>query len=79
MKLVFAELAEEDCLYWQKQDCKMVERIIKLIEATARDPFFGIDKPEPLKHAFAGFRSSCCAALRRVSFYAGFSLVSECG
>ena len=57
MKLVFAELAWEDDLYWQKQDRKMVERINKLIEATARDPFTGIGKPEPLKHAFTGFWS----------------------
>ena len=57
MKLVFAELAWEDYLYWQKQDRKMVGRINKLIEATARDPFTGIGKPEPLKHAFAGFWS----------------------
>ena len=57
MKLVFADEAWEDYLYWQKQDRKMVERINKLIEATARDPFTGIGKPEPLKHAFAGFWS----------------------
>ena len=57
MKLVFAELAWEDYLYWQKQDRKMVERINKLIEATAREPFMGIGKAEPLKHAFAGFWS----------------------
>ena len=57
MKLVFAELAWEDYLYWQKQDRKLVDRINKLIEATARDPFIGIGKPEHLKHAFAGFWS----------------------
>ena len=57
MTLVFSELAWEDYLYWQKQDRKLVERINKLIEATARDPFMGIGKPEPLKHAFAGFWS----------------------
>ena len=57
MKLVFAELAWEDYLYWQKQDRKMVERINKLIEATARAPFTGIGKPEPLKHVFVGFWS----------------------
>ena len=57
MRLVFAELAWEDYLYWQKQDRKMLERINKLIQATARDPFMGIGKPEPLKHAFAGFWS----------------------
>ena len=57
MKLVFSELAWEDYLYWQKQDRKLVDRINKLIEATAREPFTGIGKPEPLKHAFAGFWS----------------------
>jgi toxin YoeB len=57
VKLVFSELAWEDYLYWQKQDRKLVERINKLIEATAREPFTGIGKPEPLKHAFAGFWS----------------------
>jgi toxin YoeB len=50
-------LAWEDYLCWQKQDRKMVERINKLIEATAHDPFTGIGKPEPLKHAFAGIWS----------------------
>jgi toxin YoeB len=57
VKLIFSELAWEDYLYWQKQDRKLVERINKLIEATVRDPFMGIGKPEPLKHAFAGFWS----------------------
>ena len=57
MKLVFAELSCDDYLHWQKQDRKLVERINKLIEATARDPFTGIGKPEPLKHAFTGFWS----------------------
>lgn len=57
MKLVFADEAWEDYLYWQKQDRKMVERINKLIQETQRDPFGGIGKPEPLKHALAGFWS----------------------
>ena len=57
MRLVFAELVWEDYLYWQKQDRKLVERINKLIEATARDPYSGVGKPEPLKHALSGFWS----------------------
>ncbi len=35
----------------------MVERINKLIQEIQRDPFEGIGKPEPLKHALAGFWS----------------------
>lgn len=57
MKLLFAEEAWEDYLYWQKQDRKMVERINKLIAEVKRDPFAGVGKPEPLKHALSGFWS----------------------
>ena len=57
MKLVFAEGAWQDYLYWQKQDRRMVERINLLVRETQREPFAGIGKPEPLKHALAGFWS----------------------
>jgi toxin YoeB len=57
MKLVFADEAWEDYLYWQEQDKRMVERINKLIREVRRDPFAGIGKPEALKHALSGFWS----------------------
>ncbi len=57
MRLVFADEASEDYLYWQKTDRRMVERINKLIRETQREPFEGIGKPEPLKHALSGFWS----------------------
>lgn len=57
MKLIFAEEAWEDYLYWQKQDKRVVERINKLIVETQRDPFVGIGKPEPLKHALSSYWS----------------------
>lgn len=57
MKLVFADEAWQDYLYWQQQDKRMVKRINELIAATARDPFAGIGKPEPLKHALTGYWS----------------------
>ena len=57
MKLVFADEAWDDYLYWQKQDKRMVERINKLISYVMREPFSGIGKPEPLKHALSGFWS----------------------
>lgn len=57
MKLIFAEQAWDDYLYWQQQDKRMVKRINDLIRETVREPFAGIGKPEPLKHAFAGFWS----------------------
>ncbi|RBL98906.1 Txe/YoeB family addiction module toxin [Glutamicibacter soli] len=45
----------EDYVYWQTQDRKTLKRINVLIEDVLRDdPFEGIGKPEPLKHALAG-------------------------
>lgn len=57
MKLIFADEAWEDYLYWQKQDERMAERINKLIREVQREPFSGVGKPEPLKHALSGFWS----------------------
>ena len=57
MKLIFADEAWEDYLYWQKQDTKMLERINKLITEVKREPFAGVGKPEPLRHALSGFWS----------------------
>jgi toxin YoeB len=57
VKLIFAEAAWEDYLYWQAQNKRILKRINELIRATQRDPFSGIGKPEPLKHALTGFWS----------------------
>jgi toxin YoeB len=57
MKLIFADEAWEDYLYWQKHDKRMVDRINKLIQETQREPYAGIGKPEALKHALSGYWS----------------------
>lgn len=57
MKLVFAEAAWQDYLYWQTNDKQMLQRINKLIQEIQREPFAGIGKPEQLKHALSGFWS----------------------
>ena len=57
MKLVFSEHAWEDYLYWQKTDKQIVQRINQLIRDIQRMPFTGKGKPEPLKHALAGYWS----------------------
>ena len=57
MKLIFTENAWEDYLYWQKTDKKQLKRINLLIRDITRDPFEGIGKPEPLKHALSGYWS----------------------
>jgi toxin YoeB len=57
MKLIFSEGAWEDYLHWQKTDKAMVKRINGMIKDIMRSPFEGIGKPEPLKHALAGYWS----------------------
>ena len=57
MKLIFAEKAWDDYLYWQKTDKKMLNRINTLIMDIKREPFEGIGKPEPLKHVLSGYWS----------------------
>ena len=57
MKLVFSEHAWNDYLYWQKTNKKIQKRINLLIKEVQRTPFEGIGKPEPLKHALAGYWS----------------------
>ena len=57
MKLVFSEQAWEDYLYWQKTDKKLLNRANALIKEIVRQPFEGIGKPEPLKHALSGYWS----------------------
>ena len=55
MRLIFAEQAWDDYLFWQRTDPKIIQRIHALIKETTRHPFEGIGKPEPLRHALAGY------------------------
>jgi toxin YoeB len=57
MKLIFAEQAWEDYLHWQATDGKVAKRVHALIKDTLRSPFDGLGKPEPLRHALAGYWS----------------------
>ena len=57
MNLIFADAAWDDYLHWQRQDRKAVDRINALIKEICRDPYSGIGKPEPLKHALSGYWS----------------------
>jgi toxin YoeB len=57
VKLIFSDHAWNDYLYWQKTDNKVLRRINTIIKETKRNPFEGIGKPEPLKHALSGYCS----------------------
>ena len=54
MKLALTSQGWADYVHWQSADRQILKRINRLIEDTLRDPYDGIGKPEPLKHALAG-------------------------
>lgn len=54
MKLAFTSSGWGDYVHWQTADRQILKRINRLIEDALRDPYAGIGKPEPLKHALAG-------------------------
>lgn len=51
---VFHREFREDLRYWVKSERKTALRILDLVEATLRDPFEGVGKPEPLRYLLAG-------------------------
>lgn len=58
MLLVFSTNAWADYLWWQaKAKGKQLDRLNDMIEATRRDPFRGIGKPEPLRGDRSGWWS----------------------
>jgi toxin YoeB len=54
MRLVFTPNGWNDYTYWLTADRTILKRINRLIEDVLRDPFEGIGKPEPLRHALTG-------------------------
>lgn len=54
MRLVWDQAGWEDYKHWQTADRQVLKRINKLIDATLRDPYAGIGKPEQLKYGAAG-------------------------
>lgn len=44
----------EDLRYWVNTDRKLALRALDLVEATLRDPFQGLGKPESLRHLAPG-------------------------
>ncbi len=54
---MFTPNAWADYTYWQTQDKKTLKRINALVDATAREPFTGIGKPEALRGDLTGYWS----------------------
>jgi toxin YoeB len=53
---------------WAATDKKLFVRLQKLIAATAKSPFDGIGKPEPLKGEYAGYWSRRINAHHRLIY-----------
>lgn len=57
MNLVFSPQGWDDYQYWLETDRKVLKRIHALIKDAMRNPTDGMGKPEPLRHALAGYCS----------------------
>ena len=68
MRLIFSAEAWDDDPYWQQRDRKLLQRFNRLIAEIQRDPFRGIGKPEPLRHALAGYWSRRIDVEHRIVF-----------
>ena len=59
----------DDYLHWQQTDKAMLRRINQLIQAIQREPFGGIGKPEPLRHALRGYWSRRISDEHRLVYF----------
>jgi toxin YoeB len=68
VNLVFSDDAWEEYIYWQETDPHILKRIHQLIKEIMRDPYRGIGKPEPLKHALQGYWSRRITGEHRIVY-----------
>ena len=68
MNLVFSAESWEEYLYWQDIDPGTLKRISLLSKDMMRDPYRGIGKPEPLKHALQGYWSRRITSEHRIVY-----------
>ncbi len=57
MKIVWADDAWDDYLWWNKANPKIREKINSLVADIERHPHTGLGKPEPLKGDLSGYWS----------------------
>jgi toxin YoeB len=53
-KISLTDKALADMVFFATSQPKILVKIVQLFEATTKNPFEGIGKPEPLKHDLAG-------------------------
>lgn len=74
----FTDTAWEDYNYWFSQDKKMVKRIHQLLDSIDSTPYFGIGKPEPLKHELSGTWSRRINDEHRLVYYCEDNKIIVC-
>lgn len=55
--LTFLPEAWENFIYWQKQDKKILHRILLILQDISKNPYEGIGRPEPLRGDLSGWWS----------------------
>lgn len=65
---IIATKFREDLRFWAETDRRILVKILDLMEAVERDPFKGIGKPEPLKHAGTGIWSRRITQEHRLTY-----------
>jgi len=68
---VFQPEFRDDLRYWVKTNRKVALRVFELIEATIKNPFEGIGKPEPLKFTLSGAWSRRLTQEHRIVYLVG--------
>jgi toxin YoeB len=68
MNVAFTPQAWDEYLYWQRTDPQILARIHELIKDIKRNPYNGIGKPEPLKHALQGYWSRRITSEHRIVY-----------
>ena len=71
MRILWDECAWEEYLSWQAEDRKTLKRINSLLKDIQRNPFVGIDKPEPLREKLSGWWSRRIDETNPFSLYFG--------
>jgi toxin YoeB len=57
VEIKWSSAAEEDLVFWQRNQPALVKRIQTLIASIKKSPHSGIGKPEPLKGSLSGWWS----------------------
>jgi toxin YoeB len=68
MNVAFTPQAWDEYLYWQRTNPQILTRIHEVIKDIKRNPYTGIGKPEPLRHALQGYWSRRITSEHRIVY-----------